>query len=96
MKHIDHHHQPPIHETRTKIMAFFCRFISANGIPPTLREITDACDIKSTAITSYHVAQLIAAGELVDVLGRNKSRGVTLPRAAAAAQAAASAQLHLS
>jgi repressor LexA len=49
-------------ERQAKTLAFLSDYISANGYPPTVREIGDALDISSTSLVSYYLKGLEERG----------------------------------
>ncbi|MGR9092660.1 MAG: transcriptional repressor LexA [Gammaproteobacteria bacterium] len=68
----------PAGETRAKIHEFV-RARILRGLPPSVREVRDAFDFKSTATAREHLDALVAAGGLEQVPG--KDRGYRLPGA---------------
>lgn len=56
-----------------KILAFIQSRIEADGRPPTLEEIADACGFKSRSAVQKHVRALEASGELHVTPGRARS-----------------------
>jgi repressor LexA len=63
-------------ERRRRILAFIQEFYFENGIPPTVRDIQQACEISSTSVVDYNLRQLEEAG----YLNRRKevARGIAL------------------
>ena len=63
-------------ERRRRILEFVQEFYFENGIPPTVRDIQQACDISSTSVVDYNLKQLEEAG----YLNRRKevARGIEL------------------
>ena len=61
---------------RRRILNFVQDFYSENGIPPTVRDIQQACEISSTSVVDYNLKQLEEAG----YLNRRKevARGIEL------------------
>ena len=61
---------------RRRILEFLQEFYSENGIPPTVRDIQQACDISSTSVVDYNLKQLEEAG----YINRRKevARGIEL------------------
>ena len=63
-------------ERRRRILAFIQEFYFENGIPPTVRDIQQACDISSTSVVDYNLRQLEEAGYLNR--RREVARGIEL------------------
>lgn len=63
-------------ERRRRILAFIQEFYSENGIPPTVRDIQQACEISSTSVVDYNLKQLEEAGYLNR--RRDVARGIEL------------------
>ncbi len=63
-------------ERRRRILEFLQDFYFENGIPPTVRDIQQACKISSTSVVDYNLRQLEQAG----YLNRRKevARGIEL------------------
>ena len=63
-------------ERRRRILDFLQEFYFENGIPPTVRDIQQACSISSTSVVDYNLKQLEEAG----YLNRRKevARGIKL------------------
>ena len=63
-------------ERRRRILDFLQEFYFENGIPPTVRDIQQACEISSTSVVDYNLRQLEEAG----YLNRRKevARGIEL------------------
>ena len=61
---------------RRLILQFLQEFYSENGIPPTVRDIQQACEISSTSVVDYNLKQLEEAG----YINRRKdvARGIEL------------------
>ena len=61
---------------RRRILEFLQEFYLENGIPPTVRDIQQACDISSTSVVDYNLKQLEEAG----YINRRKevARGIEL------------------
>jgi repressor LexA len=51
-------------ERQKTILKFMSSYIELNGYPPTIREIGNASDIKSTSVVNYNLNKLVAAGYL--------------------------------
>ncbi len=49
---------------RQQILDFIQEFIGDNGIPPTVRDIQQACQISSTSVVDYNLHKLRQAGYL--------------------------------
>ena len=47
---------------RQRIWEFLREFYSENGIPPTVRDIQNACEISSTSVVDYNLEKLREAG----------------------------------
>ncbi len=52
----------PRNDTRNKIYDFICNFLKENKYAPTIREICEALDIKSTSTVKYHIDNLMNDG----------------------------------
>ena len=63
-------------ERRRRILEFVQEFYSENGIPPTVRDIQQACEISSTSVVDYNLRQLEEAGYLNR--RREVARGIEL------------------
>ena len=63
-------------ERRRRILGFIQEFYSENGIPPTVRDIQQACEISSTSVVDYNLRQLEEAGYLNR--RREVARGIEL------------------
>ena len=63
-------------ERRRRILEFVQEFYFENGIPPTVRDIQQACDISSTSVVDYNLKQLEEAGYLNR--RREVARGIEL------------------
>ena len=61
---------------RRRILEFLQEFYLENGIPPTMRDIQQACDISSPSVVDYNLKQLEEAG----YINRRKevARGIEL------------------
>jgi repressor LexA len=49
---------------RMAVLAFIAAYATANGFPPSVREITDALNLSSTSVAAYHLAVLADQGRL--------------------------------
>ena len=47
---------------RSRILRFVQNFYHENGVPPTVRDIQQACEISSTSVVDYNLNQLEAEG----------------------------------
>ena len=63
-------------ERRRRILAFIQEFYFENGIPPTVRDIQQACEVSSTSVVDYNLKQLVEAGYLNR--RREVARGIEL------------------
>ena len=63
-------------ERRRRILGFVQEFYFENGIPPTVRDIQQACDVSSTSVVDYNLRQLEEAGYLNR--RREVARGIEL------------------
>lgn len=63
-------------ERRSNVLKFLQEFYSENGIPPTVRDIQEGCNISSTSVVDYNLRQLEEAG----YINRRKdlARGIEL------------------
>jgi SOS-response transcriptional repressor LexA len=67
---------------RAEILRFVYQFTADNkGMPPTIREITEGCEIESTNTVHLHLSNLIENGYLEKVGGEGRSRGISIPGA---------------
>ena len=64
------------HEKRNEILTFIEQFIARHGYGPSVREICEAVDLKSTATVHYHLQQL-AEKKLIQI-GGGKKRAISL------------------
>ena len=48
----------PLRDKQARILEFIREFTSLHCYPPTIREITNACNISSTSVTDYNLRQL--------------------------------------
>ena len=64
------------------ILVFIQDQVSANGFPPTIRQIGEACGIASTSVVNYNLNKLATSGYLTRTKGQ--SRGLRLTRQALA------------
>ena len=76
-------------ERRRRIFEFIQEFYFENGIPPTVRDIQQACEISSTSVVDYNLRQLEEAGYLnrrkevargIELLGRDGEPVSSAPR----------------
>ena len=72
-----------------RILEFLQEFYFENGIPPTVRDIQQACEISSTSVVDYNLKQLEEAGYLnrrrevargIELLGRDGEPVSSAPR----------------
>lgn len=63
-------------ERRRRILEFIQEFYFENGIPPTVRDIQQACEVSSTSVVDYNLRQLEEAGYLNR--RREVARGIEL------------------
>lgn len=63
-------------ERQQNILRFMVKYMNEHGFPPTIREIGEATDIKSTSVVNYNLNKLVQAGyiERTD----KKSRGLRI------------------
>lgn len=62
--------------TRENILAFLRTYKEKNGYAPTLREIAQACAVKSLSVVQFHLDRLEHAGAIRR--DKEKSRSITL------------------
>jgi repressor LexA len=67
---------PPKSITRENILAFLRTYKEKNGYAPTLREIAQACAVKSLSVVQFHLDRLELAGAIRR--DKEKSRSITL------------------
>lgn len=63
-------------EKRSEIFDFLVRYIDSHGYGPSVREICDAVDLRSTATVHYHLRQLAEQGMIR--IGDGKKRAISL------------------
>jgi repressor LexA len=63
-------------ERQRGILRFMERYVDEFGFPPTIREIGEATDIKSTSVVNYNLNKLVQGGYLARL--NRKSRGIRL------------------
>lgn len=63
-------------DRQKNILNFMDRYISANGFPPTIREIGEATQINSTSVVNYNLNKLVKMGYIQR--SSTKSRGLRL------------------
>ena len=62
---------------REEILAFLRDFVTQKGYAPSVREIQDAVDLRSTATVYYHLQELERCGEISMETGKNRT--ISLP-----------------
>jgi repressor LexA len=68
--------QKPKKDLQQRIYAFLVEYMQTQSKPPTIREICEAVQIRSTGLIDYHLNQLEEKGLLLRV--RRQSRGIKL------------------
>lgn len=63
-------------EKRSEIYDFLVRYIDSHGYGPSVREICDAVELRSTATVHYHLRQLAEQGMIR--IGDGKKRAISL------------------
>lgn len=63
-------------EKRSEIYDFLVRYIDSHGYGPSIREICDAVELRSTATVHYHLRQLAEQGTIR--IGDGKKRAISL------------------
>lgn len=63
-------------EKRSEIFDFLVRYIDSHGYGPSVREICDAVELRSTATVHYHLRQLAEQGMIR--IGNGKKRAISL------------------
>lgn len=66
-------------ERQQRILDYVALVTTRDDRAPSLREITDACEISSTSVVDYNVDQLVKRGLLARSGGRNDQRRIRLP-----------------
>lgn len=66
-------------DTRKEILAYIKIYIQEHGYPPSVREIGNGIDLKSTSVVHGHLMKLIEAGELETDAGTRSSRALRVP-----------------
>lgn len=61
----------------TEIYNYLRDYVDNNGYPPTVREIADRFDIKSTSTVHYYLEKLKNSG-MIDNVSANKKRAITV------------------
>lgn len=61
----------------TEIYNYLRDYIDSNGYPPTVREIADQFDIKSTSTVHYYLEKLKTSG-MIDNVAANKKRAISV------------------
>ena len=54
--------QSGLSERHRKIMEFLTKFQTSNGYPPSIRQIGDSINVKSTSLVDYYLNQLQEMG----------------------------------
>ena len=54
--------QPGLSERHRKIMEFLTKFQNTNGYSPSIRQIGDSINVKSTSLVDYYLNQLQEMG----------------------------------
>ncbi len=54
--------QPGLSERHRKIMEFLTKFQASNGYSPSIRQIGDSINVKSTSLVDYYLNQLQEMG----------------------------------
>ncbi|MEZ4660877.1 MAG: transcriptional repressor LexA [Caldilineaceae bacterium] len=67
---------PKVSDKQFRILEYIASFLSAEGFPPTIREICKAVQISSTSVANYNLDKLEAMGLISR--RREVSRGLTL------------------
>lgn len=60
----EHYRPKPNYAEIERVYLFVRKYITREGIPPTLREICDGVGVSSTSQANAHVDRLVAAGRL--------------------------------
>jgi repressor LexA len=63
-------------ERQRNILKYMENYLDTHGFPPTIREIGEATDIKSTSVVNYNLNKLVSAGYLAR--SSRMSRGIRL------------------
>ncbi|HLU10348.1 MAG TPA: transcriptional repressor LexA [Oceanobacillus sp.] len=63
-------------ERQRNILKYMENYLDTHGFPPTIREIGEATDIKSTSVVNYNLNKLVSAGYLSR--SSRMSRGIRL------------------
>lgn len=66
----------PNHGKRSEILAFIEEYTARHGYSPSVREICDAVDLRSTATVHYHLRQLAEENRIR--IGDGKKRAISL------------------
>ena len=55
---------PTLSERQSRILTFIRHYVAANSRPPSLRDITEGCNISSTSVVDYNIRRLEENGYL--------------------------------
>ncbi len=70
----------PLTPKQAEIYDFILRFTRAHGYPPSVREISEAVNLKSPSTVHFHMKKLEAEGYIIKAEG--KTRAISLPQEA--------------
>mgnify|MGYP000089803254 CR=1 FL=1 len=84
--------QPGLSERHRKIMEFLAKFQNTNGYSPSIRQIGDSINVKSTSLVDYYLTQLQEMGYIERDQG--VSRGIRLIKKLALAPSSAARSAH--
>ena len=66
-------------ETRNKILEFIVSYIKQHGYSPTVREIGQGVNLKSTSSVHRHLQKLLSEGKIETDAGLNVPRAIRVP-----------------
>ena len=66
-------------ESRNKIYQFILTYIEQHGYAPTIREISDGTELRSTSTVQHHVKVLMEDGMLETDAGIGSPRAIRVP-----------------
>lgn len=79
---------PPLTDRQRQILAFIAEYTAIHALPPGIRDIGNALDIKSPNGVMAHLRLLVKKG-YIQRPGGKMARGLLVPAVAAATRAAA-------
>jgi hypothetical protein len=72
---------PKTYVTRARILREIYKFTAANvGLNPTIRQLMESCELKSTSTVKYHLSNLEKSGD-IEMVGSGNWRRIIIPGA---------------